>query len=111
MLSCKATHPAAGDILLVEDSAKDVRLIREALREQGLNHRLHVASDGEQALQMLRQQSPYGDIPWPNLMLLDINLPVLSGVEVLERIKSDPALQMLPVLMLSTSRADRDVAA
>lgn len=109
--SITATPLRSGDILVVDDSAKDVRLIREVLREQGLKHRLHIAHDGGEALRMLRRQPPHDDLPSPDLVLLDINLPTLSGVEVLESIKQDPELRMLPVLMLSTSRADSDVSA
>lgn len=99
-----------GEILLVEDSIKDVRLIREVLQEQGHKHQLQVARDGVQALQMLRGQAPHAGHARPDLVLLDINLPSLSGIEVLHCIKCDPALKSLPVLMLSTSRADRDVS-
>ncbi len=100
----------AGEILLVEDSSKDVRLIREVLHEQGHKHQLQIARDGVQALQMLRGEAPYQGYTRPDLVLLDINLPSLSGIEVLSCIKCDPALKSLPVLMLSTSRADRDVS-
>ena len=98
------------DILLVEDSAKDVRLIREVLSEQGGEHQLHVARDGSQALRMLLGE-PEGEPPLrPDLVFMDVNLPKLNGPEVLSRIKENPALKSLPVLMLSTSRAERDVA-
>ena len=105
-----AATTRCGKILLVEDSLKDARLIREVLHEQGHHHELQVARDGEQALRMLRGEAPYADSPRPDLVLLDVNLPKLSGIEVLSCIKCDPALKQLPVLMLSTSRADRDVA-
>lgn len=103
-------HTRCGEILLVEDSAKDARLIREVLSEQGHRHHLQVARDGEEALHRLRGEAPYADSPRPDLVLLDINLPSLSGIKVLSCIKCDPALRHLPVLMLSTSRAERDVA-
>lgn len=100
----------AGEILLVDDSIKDVRLIREVLSEQGHKHQLRVARDGCEALQMLRGEAPHQGHPRPDLVLLDVNLPSLSGIEVLNCIKRDPALRTLPVLMLSTSHADRDVS-
>ncbi len=100
----------SGEILLVEDSIKDARLIREVLSEQGHKYQLHVARNGEDALRMLRGEAPHQDHLRPDLVLLDVNLPSLSGIEVLHCIKSDPALKTLPVLMLSTSRADRDVS-
>jgi chemotaxis family two-component system response regulator Rcp1 len=97
------------EILLVEDNAGDVRLMREVLREIGLNCNLHVAGDGVQAMAMLRREGAYRDLPTPDLVLLDLNLPLLSGIEVLERVKSDPLLRVVPVLMLTTSSADSDV--
>jgi len=111
-MSSPTTSPAArcGEILLIEDSIKDARLISEVLHEQGQQHHLRVARDGEEALRMLRGEAPHAACARPDLVLLDVNLPKLSGVEVLSRIKSDPALKALPVLMLSTSRADRDVS-
>lgn len=99
------------EILLVEDSLKDARLIREVLSEQAGEYTLQLARDGEQALRMLRGEVPHQDSVRPDLVLLDINLPSLSGIEVLDLIKQDPALRSLPVLMLSTSRAERDIAA
>lgn len=106
-----AARTRSGEILLVDDSAKDVRLIREVLRDQGHAHQLQVARSGEEALSRLRGEAPYGEGLQPDLVLLDVNLPSLSGIEVLSCIKCDPALRHLPVLMLSTSRAERDVAA
>ncbi|MES2883331.1 MAG: response regulator [Pseudomonadota bacterium] len=105
-----AAPTRCGEILLVEDSLKDARLICEALSEQGHRHHLQVARNGEEALHRLRGEVPYADNPRPDLVLLDVNLPNLSGIEVLSCIKCDPALKHLPVLMLSTSRAERDVA-
>lgn len=105
-----ATRTRCGEILLVDDSAKDVRLIREVLSDQGHRHQLQVARSGEEALQRLREAAAQIDGVQPDLVLLDVNLPALSGIEVLSCIKCDPALRHLPVLMLSTSRAERDVA-
>jgi CheY-like chemotaxis protein len=93
------------NILLVEDNAADVRLTREVLRHSARNLALHVARDGEQALAMLKQP------PEPDLVLLDLNLPRLHGRDVLARMKADPRLKHIPVIVLSTSGADSDVAA
>lgn len=96
-------------ILLVEDNPRDVRLIKEVLAERKLECELRLARDGEQALRMLRRQGEYADMVAPDLVLLDINLPILSGIEVLEQIKQDPLLRTIPVLILSTSAAESDV--
>lgn len=101
-----SNHPY--EILLVEDNATDIQLTREALHELGLNHRLHVAFDGEQALARLDNTAKNGE-PLPDLMLLDLNMPRGSGRDVLVKIKQDPRLCTIPVLMLSTSSAERDI--
>ncbi|MBI2382884.1 MAG: response regulator [Gammaproteobacteria bacterium] len=100
----------AFEILLVEDNARDVRLTQEALAESGFPCHLRVATDGEIALRMLRHEAPYADAPQPDLILLDINLPRVNGREVLAEIKRDAALCTTPVVILSTSHADADVA-
>ena len=92
-------------ILLVEDSLADVRLLREAVREHGLDIVLDEVGDGERALAHLN-----GAGPRPDLILLDLNLPRLDGREVLETIKADPGLRAIPVIVLSTSASPRDVA-
>jgi two-component system, chemotaxis family, response regulator Rcp1 len=94
-------------ILLVEDNAGDVRLTREALSDAGVTAELRVAGDGEQALALLRAP----DAVAPDLILLDLNLPKRNGIEVLEEIKTDPALRRTPVIMLTTSSSARDVDA
>lgn len=99
------------NILLVEDSQADVRLTREVLRNSTRPLTLHVARDGEQALAMLRRQGDHHALPEPDLVLLDLNLPRLHGREVLAFIKADTQLKHIPVIILSTSRADSDVAA
>lgn len=96
-------------MLLVEDNPKDVRLVREVLADRQLECQLLVAGTGEEALRMLRREGPHAELPVPDLVLLDINLPVLSGVEVLEQVKADSKLRLIPVVMLSTSSADSDV--
>jgi CheY-like chemotaxis protein len=97
------------EILLVEDNAGDVRLTREALKEGRIRNRLHVVSDGEHALRFLRRQDEYNDAPRPDLILLDLNLPRLDGREVLTDIKNDPLLKQIPVVVLTSSRAEKDL--
>jgi CheY-like chemotaxis protein len=97
------------EILLVEDNPGDVRLTQEALTARKLPNRLHVVEDGQQAMQFLRHEAPYADAPSPDLVLLDLNLPKKNGREVLAEIKHDSTLQKIPVVVLSTSRADEDV--
>jgi CheY-like chemotaxis protein len=97
------------DILLVEDSAADVRLTREALRNTKLINRLMVAGDGVEALAMLRNQGSYADLVRPDLVLLDLNLPKKNGRTVLAEIKDDPELKRIPVVILTSSTAEEDV--
>ncbi len=97
------------EILLVEDNAADVRLAEEIFKEGGLSFNMQVARDGEQALQMLRRVGEYGDLTMPDFVLLDLNLPRMDGREVLAEIKKDPVLKRIPVMVLSTSNAPRDV--
>lgn len=98
-------------IMLVEDNPADLRLTQEVFEEAAFEHRLQVARDGEQALAMLRGQPPHGDLPLPDLVLLDLNIPRKSGLEVLRAIKQDARLKRIPVLVLSTSRAESDFSA
>jgi CheY-like chemotaxis protein len=100
---------AAIDVLLVEDDEGDVLMTREAFEYHKIRNRLHVVTDGEQALQFVRREGPYTDAPRPGLILLDVNLPRLSGLEVLAELKRDPALLVIPVVMLTTSKADEDI--
>jgi two-component system, chemotaxis family, response regulator Rcp1 len=93
-----------GRILVVDDSRADVRLLREAVRDQTIAADLDAVEDGEQALHRLRTHER------PDLVLLDLNLPGLHGREVLEEIKTDPDLKSIPVIVLSTSASPRDVA-
>jgi len=96
-------------VLLVDDSPADVRLTREALSEGKISSELNVVGDGVEALRFLRRQGAYANVPRPDLVLLDLNLPRKSGREVLEEIKSDPELRRIPVMVLTTSRADEDL--
>jgi CheY-like chemotaxis protein len=97
------------DVLMVEDDEGDVVMTKEAFEYYKISNRLHVASDGDQALAFLRRTGPYADAPRPGLILLDVNLPRRSGLEVLAEIKQDPDLLLIPVVMLTTSRAEEDI--
>jgi chemotaxis family two-component system response regulator Rcp1 len=97
------------DILLVEDNPGDVRLTQEALLEGKVKNRLHVANDGVEALEYLRCQGKYKDAQKPDLILLDLNLPRKDGRQVLEEIKADLELRVIPVVVLTTSAAEEDV--
>lgn len=98
------------DVLLVEDSSADVLLVRLAVKQARWVERLHVVRDGEEAIDFLHQRGGYADAPRPSLILLDLNLPRKDGFEVLAEIKSDPRLCIIPVVVLTTSGADRDVS-
>jgi CheY-like chemotaxis protein len=100
------------DILLVEDNIDDVEIARKALIEAKLLNRLHVAWDGCDACDFLFHTGAYGDpasAPRPGMILLDINMPKMNGIEVLKRVKADPELRRIPVIMLTVSRRDEDV--
>lgn len=98
------------EILLVEDNLGDVRLTQEAFRNVAPSLRLHVASDGVEALAFLKQEGVHSDAPRPDLILLDLNLPKMDGREVLVRIKADEDLKSIPTVILTTSDAAADVA-
>lgn len=97
------------EILLVEDNPGDVRLTQEALRYGRLPVHLEVVPDGEAALSYLRRENGYGGAARPDLILLDLNLPKRDGRQVLEDVKSDPNLRQIPVVILTTSRAEQDI--
>ena len=96
-------------ILLVEDNPGDVRLAEEALKESDFQGQLHIARDGVEAMEFLRAEGENTDAPSPDLVLLDLNLPRMSGREVLEQIKGDAALRRIPVVILTTSEAEHDI--
>jgi two-component system, chemotaxis family, response regulator Rcp1 len=98
------------EVLLVEDSPGDVRLTQEAFRDADSSIRLHVASDGVEAMAFLRKQGIHLNAPRPDLVLLDLNLPKMDGREVLAHIKEDPSLRTIPIVILTTSEADADIA-
>jgi len=97
------------EILLVEDNDGDVRLTREALKEGRVANNLSVARDGVEGLAFLRREPGYESAPCPDLVLLDLNLPRKDGREVLAEIKSDAKLRRIPVVILTTSKAEQDV--
>lgn len=102
--------PRPVEILLVEDSPGDVKLTEEALRDANVPNHLHVARDGEEAMRFLRRQPPFEASPRPDLILLDLNMPRKDGREVLAEIKADPDLRRIPVIILTTSQSEDDVA-
>jgi len=97
-------------ILLVEDNPGDVDLTREALHESKVHTHLSVVRDGDEALAFLRQQGAHAAAPRPDLILLDLNLPKKDGRAVLSEVKADPALASIPVVVLTSSEAERDIA-
>lgn len=101
------------DILLVEDEPAHAELTRRAIRKAGNANRIDIVSDGEEALDYLYNQGKYEDkvkYPMPGLILLDIKLPGIDGIDVLKMIKEDPLLRRIPVIMLTTSEREEDIA-
>lgn len=96
-------------VLMAEDNPDDVELTREALSDSKLSVVLHSVSDGVEALAFLRKQGKYADMPMPDLLLLDLNMPRKDGRQVLEELRSDPQLRPLPVVVLTTSGSAEDV--
>jgi CheY-like chemotaxis protein len=97
------------DVLLVEDDQGDILMTREAFEHYKIRNKLHVVTDGDQALQFLRQSGEYAGAPRPGLILLDLNLPRRDGLEVLAELKEDPGLRVIPVVILTTSQAEEDI--
>ncbi len=97
-------------VLLVEDDPGDVMIAQEALAAGRLNTDLHVVTDGVEAMSYLKKEEGYADAARPDLILLDLNLPRKSGHEVLAEVKQDPALRRIPVVVLTTSQAQEDIA-
>jgi CheY-like chemotaxis protein len=97
------------EVLLVEDDAGDELMTREAFEDNKIRNSLHVVRDGEEALDFLYRRGSYIDAVRPDLVLLDLNLPKYDGRQVLERIKGDPNLATIPVVVLTTSSAEEDI--
>lgn len=102
-------HTRPAEVLLVEDNPSDVRLTQEAMKEGRLLNRMHTVGDGEAAIKFLTRQHPYENAPRPDLILLDLNLPKKSGREVLAEIKQLDELKTIPVVVLTTSKAEEDI--
>lgn len=97
-------------IFLVEDNRADVRLIEEALKQSVVSHQVLTVRNGEEAMAFLRREGDYSQAPRPDLILLDLNLPRKDGREVLAEIKADPELMSIPVVVLTTSQNEEDIA-
>src|SRR3954449_5539515 len=97
------------DVLLVEDDPGDVLMTREAFADNKVANTLYVVSDGVKAMEFLRKEGEFADAPTPDLVLLDLNLPRMDGREVLAAVKEDPALRLIPVVVLTTSESQEDV--
>ncbi|MGB8333848.1 MAG: response regulator [Desulfobacterales bacterium] len=97
------------NVLLVEDNEDDIELTLEALEDSKVRMETHVVADGISAMAFLRREGDYVDKPRPDLILLDLNLPLMDGREVLKNIKEDPNLAQIPVVVLTTSEDDEDI--
>ncbi len=97
------------DVLLVEDDPGDLLMTREAFADYKVGNRLHVVTNGADAMAFLRRADGFADVPRPDLILLDLNLPRMDGREVLAAVKGDPQLRSIPVVVLTTSEAEEDV--
>lgn len=97
------------EVLLVEDDPGDVLMTREAFEDNKVANQLYVVNDGETALSFLHKHGEFADMPTPDLILLDLNLPGVDGRQVLAEVKADPILRQIPVVVLTTSEAEEDV--
>jgi two-component system, chemotaxis family, response regulator Rcp1 len=109
MMDLLARDTEAFEVLLVEDNPGDVRLTREALKDAKVHINLHVASDGVEAMAFLNREGKYAEVPRPEMILLDLNLPRKDGRQVLEEIKATPALMTIPIVILTTSESEEDI--
>jgi chemotaxis family two-component system response regulator Rcp1 len=99
----------AVEILLVEDSPADIALTREALEESKLHNNLYVVTDGEEAMDFLHKKDKYASMPKPDLILLDLNLPKKNGLEVLREVKEEDSLRLIPVVIMTVSKDEKDI--
>lgn len=113
-MSKRSVSGASVTILVADDDEDDRELIAEALEATGWDHEIRFVADGHELLEYLRRQDGYADpaaAPWPTLILLDLNMPRLGGLEVLKQIRADPALQRVPVVVLTTSSDQAEIDA
>lgn len=108
-MNSQAAHYYPVEILLVEDNLGDVRLTQEALKEGKVHNKLNVVTNGAEAMAYLRRQGRFRDASRPDIILLDLNLPKKNGREVLAELKQDQELRCIPVVILTTSKADEDI--
>jgi two-component system, chemotaxis family, response regulator Rcp1 len=104
------TSPQAVQILIVEDNPADARLVREVMRDSKIMNEIHWVPDGVEALAFLRKQGKYTTVPRPSLIFLDLNMPRKDGREVLREIKADPVFRSIPVVVMTSSQAEEDIA-
>ncbi|HLC41173.1 MAG TPA: response regulator [Methylomirabilota bacterium] len=109
MLTASKTSDKVIELLIVDDNQADVRLMAEALKDARVQSRLTIARDGAEALAVLRREGSYSRVKYPDLVLLDLNLPKIDGREVLAEIKADSALKRIPVVVFTTSSAEDDI--
>lgn len=98
------------EILLADDNPHDINFIEQALQQGGLLHNLHIVNNGQDALDFLSQIPPYDNVPRPDLIILDLHMPVLNGLEVLEKIKTNQNLLSIPTVILTSSDAEQDIS-
>ena len=108
-MNLQARHWQPIEILLVEDNPGDVELTREALDAAKVRNRLHVVDNGADAVEFLFRRGKFEDVPRPDIILLDLNLPKKDGRQVLSEIKAEPSLSQIPILVLTTSQAEEDI--
>ncbi|MCK8492763.1 MULTISPECIES: response regulator [Spirosoma] len=103
--------PTVMTILIADDDADDRMFLEQAMRQNGYNQTIEFVEDGEQLMEYLRQEGRYSNqnVPWPNLLILDLNMPRKNGFQALSEIKDDPKLRRLPVVVMTTSSTDEDV--
>jgi CheY-like chemotaxis protein len=97
------------DILLIEDNEGDLELAKEAFERADLKNKIHVATDGQEALDFLYKRNNFEGVPTPHIILLDLNLPRVNGRDVLQQIKQDETLRRIPVIVLTSSQSDKDL--